>query len=49
MKKYEIVKTHEEFNEIIQTGEKIKIHFYIFNLGKATLNFQDLALRLEKN
>ena len=48
MKKYEIVKTHEEFNEIIQTGEKIKNSFYNIYIRKSNFKFPRFGIAIGK-
>ena len=48
MKKYEIVKTHQEFNKIIQNGEKRKNQFYNIYIMKNNLSYSRFGIAIGK-
>ena len=49
MKKSEIVKTHQEFNEIIQKGKKEKNAFYNIYIRKSNAVFRNKKKRQLRN
>ena len=48
MKKSEIVKTHQEFNEIIQKGKKEKNAFYNIYIRKSNFKFPRFGIAIGK-
>ncbi len=48
MKKYEIVKTHEEFNDIIKNGKYFKNSFYNIYIRKNNENFPRFGIAVGK-
>ncbi len=48
MKKSEIVKTHQEFNEIIQKGKKEKNAFYNIYIRKSNLKISRFGIAVGK-
>lgn len=48
MKKYETVKTHQEFQEIIEEGKKIKNSFYNIYIRKSNLEFPRFGIAVGK-
>lgn len=48
MKKYEIVKTHEEFNDIIKNGKCIKNSFYNIYIRKSNLDYPRFGIAISK-
>ena len=48
MKRYEMVKSHEEFNEIINKGNRLKGKYaYIFSKEKEFDKFKEKIVKLE--
>lgn len=48
MKKYEVVKTHEEFSSIIQNGEGLKNKYYNIYIRKNNLNISRFGIAVGK-
>ena len=48
MKKFEIVKEHQEFNEIIEKGEYIKNDFFVIYIRKSDFDFPRFGLAVGK-
>lgn len=48
MKKYEVVKTHEEFNQIIKNGECIRNSFYNIYIRKGNFNYPRFGIAVGK-
>lgn len=48
MKKFEIVKEHQEFNDIISDGEMIKNNLYIIYIRKSNFDFPRFGLAVGK-
>ena len=48
MKKYEIVKTQEEFTEIIETGQKLKNNFFNIYIRKNKLGISRFGIAVGK-
>ncbi len=48
MKKYEVVKTHEEFNQIIKNGEYIRNSFYNIYIRKGNFNYPRFGIAVGK-
>jgi len=48
MQKYEVVKTHQEFNEIIKSGNVIRNNFYNIYIRKSNFDFPRFGIAISK-